>query len=87
MTVEVMAIATKEREARDDREGESTVDLTNETHDDQGPLTQKKNITLGSILKQTTESRSANRTSLEEKVKKKVNPIYSPQSQMQTRIC
>ena len=66
-----MTVATKEREARDDR-GESTVDLTNETHDGQGPPTKKKIITLYNILKQTTESRSAGRTSLEEKVKEEI---------------
>jgi len=42
ITVEAMIIATKEREARDDREGETKVDLTNVTHDGQGHTAKKK---------------------------------------------
>ena len=73
ITVEAMAIATKERE-----DGDARVDLTIATHGTHEPPAKKKKVTLGSILKQTTESRSADtgsRTSLEDKVKKEIDAV------------
>ena len=76
-TVEAMTIATKERE-----DGDARVDLTIATHGTHEPPAKKNKVTLGSILKQTTESRSADtgsRTSLEDKVKKEIESyLQSP---------
>ena len=77
IAVEAMTIATKERE-----DGDARIDLTIATHGTHEPPAKKKKITLGSILKQTTESRSADtgsRTSLEDKVKKEIESyLQSP---------